>query len=107
MLTGKESRRYKGAREAFRRVLQDLRPLHQIKGSEEEFYGLFQSVEVLPRCLYEQYKDLQSQKQFLLASQLLVPIPLGTFHMLKEKKCIHYLQSEGLFLAAQLLMPPA
>lgn len=83
--TNKERKRYDQARQSFQYVLSMLRPLHRFSEGEEEFYGLFQSVEVLPTCLYDEYAKHLEKKCYLLANQLLVPIPLGTFHMLNKK----------------------
>lgn len=83
--TEKERKRFHRAQEAFRQVLQALRPLHRFQEGVEEFYGLFQGVEVLPSCLYAKYDKYCSEKRFLLADQLFVPIPLGTFHMLNKQ----------------------
>lgn len=82
--TDEERQRFEQARTAFRSVLQALRPLHHDRKGEEEFYGLFQSAEILPRGLYEEYDEHIRNKHYLLATQLLVPISLGTFHALKN-----------------------
>ncbi len=82
--TSKERHRYEQARSAFQSVLEALRPLTSLGEGEEEFYGLFQSVEVLPVNLYAEYAEHWREKRYLLANQLLVPIPLSTFHMLNN-----------------------
>ncbi len=82
--TSKEQHRYEQARSAFQSVLAVLRPLSRFSEGEEEFYSLFQSVEVLPVKLYAEYAEHWQEKRYLLANQLLVPIPLGTFHMLNK-----------------------
>ncbi len=83
--TSREQKRYEQAKWAFQNVLSALRPLCRLSEGEEEFYGLFQSVEVLPSKLYAEYDARMREKRYLLANQLLVPIPLGTFHMLNNK----------------------
>jgi CRISPR-associated endonuclease/helicase Cas3 len=80
----KEQRRFEQAQAAFQSVLQALRPLHHQREGEEEFYGLFQGIEVLPRRLFDEYDAHICDKHYLLATQLLVPIPLGTYHALKK-----------------------
>lgn len=82
--TSKEQKRYEQAKCAFENVLSYLKPLFRHSEGEEEFYGLFQSVEVLPSKLYAEYDAHMQEKRYLLANQLLVPIPLGTFHMLNK-----------------------
>ena len=82
--TDKEQHRFDQAHIAFRSVLQALRPLHHDQEGEEEFYGLFQSAEILPRELYDEYDEHIRNKHYLMATQLLVPIPLGAFHALKN-----------------------
>lgn len=83
--TGKEQERYNQAKSAFQNVLSALRPLRQLSDREDEFYGLFGSVEVLPSSLYSEYESFVVKKQHLLANQLLIPIPVGTFHMLRNR----------------------
>lgn len=84
--TEKERQRFDQAQQSFQRVLKALRPLHSFSKleGEEEFYGMFQSVEVLPSSLYAEYDEHCANKRYLLANQLLVPIPLGTFHRLNK-----------------------
>jgi len=81
----KGQKRYEEASVAFQHVIQALRPFQELQEGKEEFHGLFQSVEVLPRCLYDEYKEALIQKQYLLANELLVPINLGSYHMLKAQ----------------------
>ncbi|MCR4404362.1 MAG: hypothetical protein NUW06_03595 [Candidatus Acetothermia bacterium] len=96
--TEREQKRFDDAHVAFQTVLQALRPLHQAPEGEREFYGLFQSVEVLPRRLYDEYEGHMREKRYLLAHQLLVPIPIGTFHALCKAGRIQQLK-DGLPMA--------
>jgi len=80
----KEQNQFDTAQAAFRRIIQSLRPLHCAPEGEKEFYGLFQSVEVLPSRLYNEYETHRRNKHYLLANQLLLPVPLGTFWMLQK-----------------------
>ncbi|WP_027719322.1 CRISPR-associated helicase/endonuclease Cas3 [Desulfovirgula thermocuniculi] len=82
--TAKERKRFEQAQNAFQTVLNSLRPLYRMPEGEEQFRNMFQGVEVLPRCLYPEYEEHRTQKHFLLATQLLVPVPLGTFWMLNN-----------------------
>lgn len=83
--TEKEQRQFENAREAFRHVIESLRPLQCASKGEEEFYGLFSGAEVLPICLYNEYEEYRRSKQYLLANQLLVPVPLGTYWKLNNE----------------------
>lgn len=94
--TDKEQHRFNQAHTAFQSVLQALRPLHHNRESEDEFYSLFQSAEILPSGLYEEYDKHIRSKHYLLATQLLVPIPLGTFHALKKNGKITRLEDSVL-----------
>jgi CRISPR-associated endonuclease/helicase Cas3 len=82
--TSKEIKRFEQAHKAFVTLLNELRPLKHLDEGREEFCGLFQSVEVLPSTLFQEFDSYRQAKQYLLANQLLVPIPLSTFHMLKK-----------------------
>ncbi|HID06222.1 MAG TPA: CRISPR-associated helicase Cas3', partial [Armatimonadetes bacterium] len=96
--TQKEKKRYEQAQGAFQQVLENLRPLQQSEEGEEEFSGLFKGVEVLPQPPYDEYQEHMNNKHYLLANQLLVPIPLGTFHMLNNDGRLCHLK-EGTLLA--------
>ena len=82
--TRKEKERFGNAQSAFREVLRSLQPLHYTSKGAQEFDSLFQNVEILPSKLYSEYKTYFREKHYLLASQLFVPIPLGTSHKLKK-----------------------
>ena len=82
--TEKELRRFQSAQSAFRNVLKALRPLNNFPETREQFYDMFQGVEILPRALFEEYDRHRSHKHYLLADQLLVPIPIGTFWKLNK-----------------------
>lgn len=73
--TTKERKRFEQARNAFQTVLQSLRPLCRAPEGEEQFRDMFQGVELLPRCFYKEYETHRAEKRYLLATQLLVPIP--------------------------------
>jgi CRISPR-associated endonuclease/helicase Cas3 len=94
----RELKRFNSVSTAFQSVLRSLRPLHYHTEGEEEFRGLFQSVEVLPRGLYGVYDEHLRNKHYLLATQLLVPIPLGTLHALNKAGRLQCLK-DGVLLA--------
>jgi CRISPR-associated endonuclease/helicase Cas3 len=82
--TQKERQRYAQAQGAFRFVLQSLRPLEHRTQNDDDFAGLFKSVELLPRDLGEEYHRYMKAKQYLLATQLLAPISTNRFHTLQR-----------------------
>lgn len=98
--TAKERQRFEQAKGAFRGVLHSLRPLHHITEGKEEFFGLLQSIEVLPCRLYNEYQTLMRNKHYLLATQLLVSIPFGTFHILNKAGKLHRLKDGVLMVDA-------
>lgn len=96
--TDRERQRFEQAETAFSQLLKDIRPLRHLDEGREEFNGLFQSVEVLPSPLFEEYVEHQNAKRHLLAHQLFVPIPLGAFHKLRKAKRLSRL-ADGTWLA--------
>ncbi|MCL6534209.1 MAG: CRISPR-associated helicase Cas3' [Armatimonadetes bacterium] len=84
--TKKEQGQFDSASKAFSNVIESLRPLQYASKGEEEFYELFSGAEVLPMCLYDAYAKYFRNKQYLLANQLLVPVPLGTYRKLKNER---------------------
>jgi len=94
----RELKRFENVRTAFQSVIRSLRPLHYHAEGEEEFRGLFQSVEVLPRGLYAAYNEHLRNKYYLLAAQLLAPVPLGTVQGLNKAGKLRRLK-DGVLLA--------
>jgi len=80
--TDGEKRRFQSAQQAFAALATALRPLMHREAGRQEFYGLFQQVEVLPQVFFAEYDEYRKSKRYLLANRLLVPIPLVTYHML-------------------------
>lgn len=83
--TARERTRFEQAQSSFEKVLRALRPLQHHEDGGAAFYSLFQSIEVLPRSLFEEYVAYRHANRHLLANQLLVPIPYGTYHMLARQ----------------------
>lgn len=83
--TERENERYRNVSESFRNIIGGLRPLHS-RSNGGDLEGLFQSVEVLPEKLLEEYRNLINQKQYLLANALLVPIPRERYNQIKDRK---------------------
>jgi len=100
-LTPKEQARFTQAQTAFQTILGALRPLHHLAEGEEEFYGLFHSIEVLPRSLFEEYQTYIDSKRYLLAMQLMVSIPLGTYHILQRSGRLHLIKDRILLADAR------
>jgi CRISPR-associated endonuclease/helicase Cas3 len=96
--TTRERKRFEQARTAFQNVLRSLRPLSRVPEGEEQFRDMFQGEEVLPYCLCTEYEAHRTAKRYLLATQLLVPVPSGTFWMLKNSGRLAFLK-DGTVLA--------
>jgi CRISPR-associated endonuclease/helicase Cas3 len=96
--TAKERKRFDQAQRSFSILLSELRPLKHLDEGREEFRGLFKSIEVLPIALFQEFDSYRQAKRYLLANQLLVPIPLGTFHMLNNAGRLKQLK-DGTLLA--------
>lgn len=50
---------------------------------EEQFYEAFNGIEVLPEAFYDEYQGLK-QSDPIRADELLVPIPIGRYHALRN-----------------------
>ena len=64
-----------------------IRPLRAFQADptlEDLFYKAFESIEVLPETLYEEYMKLKEDDP-IRAGELLVPITLGRYHVLANK----------------------
>lgn len=83
--TSKELRVFEDARRAFAALADSIRPLRGDAGGEEQFHRLFRGMEVLPEDLQDSYLRHVAERQYLLATQLLVPVSLGLFHSLRNK----------------------
>jgi CRISPR-associated endonuclease/helicase Cas3 len=96
--TAKERKRFDQAQRSFSTLLSELRPLKHLDEGREEFRGLFKSIEVLPSALFQEFDSYRQAKRYLLANQLLVPIPLGTFYMFNNAGRLKQLK-DGTLLA--------
>lgn len=65
-------------------ILGTLYPFQADESLEAQFYQAFDSVEVLPACLEEEYRSL-AETEPLVASELLVPIRYGQLARLKRE----------------------
>ena len=65
--------------------LRNLRPFNSSKELEEKFEALFDGIEVLPEEFFQQYSDHRDKKEFIEASQFLVPISYKKLQYLKSK----------------------
>ncbi|GIV18866.1 MAG: CRISPR-associated helicase/endonuclease Cas3 [Armatimonadota bacterium] len=85
--TEKEQRIYQDTLSAMLEVLSDLTPLYEAEHCVD-FDSLFDTVEVLPSCLQEEYLRRVTAKEWLRAHELLVPLRYGTFQGLKSNGLI-------------------
>ena len=99
--TTNEGRRFEQALASFRAVIEGLRPLQHADMAYEDFYRLFQGAEVLPSPFQEEYLRYQIEGKHLLAQQLLVPVPYGTFWKLHRAGRISQLKDGTLVASVQ------
>ncbi|MCX8062234.1 MAG: CRISPR-associated helicase Cas3' [Anaerolineales bacterium] len=86
----------KSVREFEAACLDTLRPFHTVNRIENQFHRLFDGIEVLPACLFEEYvQNLESEP--ITAEELLVPLRWGQYHMLAN---------QGLIKAGDQRLPP-
>ncbi len=85
--TQSERRVYEDIRYSMEKVLRDLTPLYDSEHSID-FDSLFDSVEVVPESLQEEYLRRIAQRQWLYAHELMLPLRWGTLQGLKAKGLI-------------------
>lgn len=81
-----EEEKYNLAKDSFTRVINSLKPM--ISGDDTEFNNLFNSINVIPAGLVDEYDLLFKQSQFLNASQLLMSISYSSYHKYNAEGCI-------------------
>ncbi|MGQ9532525.1 MAG: CRISPR-associated helicase Cas3' [Desulfotomaculales bacterium] len=81
------------ATEFGRTFLDTLRPFDSDASLEEAFDRLFDGTEVLPACLWQEYRAL-SQERPLEASELLVPVSWGRWHQLRREGLVRSREGE-------------
>lgn len=69
--------------------LETLRPFDASEELEEVFYQAFDSIDVLPACLLNEYRQLMDRGEPLEASQLLVPITWRRYSMLRKNGLVN------------------
>lgn len=90
--TEKERRVYEDTTQSMKTVLEDLTPLYSAEHGVD-FDRLFDSVEVIPVLLQEEYLRRMAQRQWLCAHELLVPLRYGTLQGLKGKGLVTVAQN--------------
>jgi CRISPR-associated endonuclease/helicase Cas3 len=85
--TESEERRFSRAMEGLENLCQELKPLMALREKDEhdlESY-LSQTIEVLPKCLEDAFNQYWNNKEYLLAFQLLAPLPLWVWEKLPKE----------------------
>lgn len=81
---------FESARADFERsFLQVLQPFRSNPQLAEQFHRLFDSTEVLPEDLYDEYLELRDSERALEADSLLVPLSWGLRAMLAQRGLLH------------------
>ncbi len=78
---------YESAAAEFRDICDELAPFESDPGLEEAFDRLFDSVEVLPKSLEDEFESVRKDRP-LEASELLVPISWGRWHQLRQARLL-------------------
>lgn len=72
----------------FEQALYTLQPFTRYKENEKDFYDKFDGINVLPACLYTQYKKLIENANFIDADKLFVSVQRRTYMYLKKENKI-------------------
>lgn len=101
-LSKKDQENFITARESFRRLIENLKPM---RGSrEEEYFELFETYEVLPISKFELFKDRLDKGETLKAFGLLVPVYRAFWHKMKSQRLLE--SYEGKVVLAQVKYDP-
>ncbi|MGC8784637.1 MAG: CRISPR-associated helicase Cas3' [Armatimonadota bacterium] len=82
-----EKRTYEDTLRSMEQVLRDLVPLYDAEHGVD-FDSLFDAVEVVPSSLQEEYLRRVTERQWLYAHELMVPLRWGTLQGLKAKGAV-------------------
>lgn len=85
--------------ESFKKLKKDIAPMRVNRFSEEDFYKLIGSVEVVPSIYEEEYVKLIEEKKFFEAIRYFMPLAFEQFFKLKKNGQI-YEHSKTLFCRA-------
>lgn len=85
--TQSEKRTYEDTLRSMEQVLRDLVPLYDAEHGVD-FDSLFDAVEVVPSSLQEEYLRRVTERQWLYAHELMVPLRWGTLQGLKAKGAV-------------------
>ena len=91
-----ESEFRKGVSEFEAACLDTLRPFSPLSHLENQFYRLFDGIEVLPEALYPEY-ERNLENESITAEEYLVPLRWGQYHLLANR---------GLILPGNDRIPP-
>jgi len=80
----KELKTFESVRESFQRFWKEIFPFIDDKQKEEDFYKLFDAIEVVPEKFHEEYKTRIEEKDYFAANELLTRISVGQYQKLTK-----------------------
>ncbi len=80
----KNLKEFESVRESFQRFWSAIVPFIHDKQNEEDFYKLFDGVEVVPEKFRDEYEARIEEKDYFAANELLTRISIGQYQKLKK-----------------------
>lgn len=92
---GSHTNEFNEARENFDSIIHQIKPLNNSLRDENDFFALFDSIEVVPECYREEYINYIDDKDVFGSMQYLLKISKSDYHRIKNSDQLSYVKDYG------------
>ncbi|OPY38184.1 MAG: hypothetical protein A4E35_00606 [Methanoregula sp. PtaU1.Bin051] len=81
---GADGERFRDTKERFSKLIEEIVPYHATRRKDSEFYRIFRSIEAVPACYADPYRQCHEDGRIYDAMQYVLSLSLGQYHKLKN-----------------------
>ncbi len=80
---GADREKFQDTKDRFSKLIEDLMPYHSTSRKDSDFYRIFRSIEAVPACYADPYRQFHIDGRIYDAMQYVLSLSLGQYHRLK------------------------
>jgi CRISPR-associated endonuclease/helicase Cas3 len=80
---GADSEKFQDTKDRFSKLIEDIVPYHSTERRDSDFYRIFRSIEAVPACFADRYRQCHLEGRIYDAMQYVLSLSLGQYHRLK------------------------
>ncbi|OPY38187.1 MAG: hypothetical protein A4E35_00609 [Methanoregula sp. PtaU1.Bin051] len=81
---GADGERFRNTKERFSKLIEEIVPYHSTARKDSDFYRIFRSIEAVPACYADPYRQCHDDGRIYDAMQYVLSLSLGQYHKLKS-----------------------